>query len=74
MTVNEMAAREMAKSYENSDIATFSKTLRLPDKNEIISILKDNTLIILMDQYFLYNSFQFYLEYNCCNYKSMYHN
>ena len=41
MTVNEMAAREMAKSYENSDIATFSKTLRLPDKNEIISILKD---------------------------------
>lgn len=41
MTVNEMAAREMAKSYENSDIATFSKALRLPDKNEIISILKD---------------------------------
>ena len=41
MTVNEMAAREMAKSYENSDIATFSETLRLPDKNEIISILKD---------------------------------
>jgi serine O-acetyltransferase len=41
MTVNEMAAKEMAKSYENSEIATFSKSLRLPDKNEIISILKD---------------------------------
>ena len=41
MTVNEKAANEMVKSYENSKIITFSSSLKLPDKNEIISILKD---------------------------------
>lgn len=41
MTVNEKATLEMVKSYESSDITTFSSSLRLPDKNEIISILND---------------------------------
>ncbi|MBO5338661.1 MAG: serine acetyltransferase [Clostridia bacterium] len=41
MTVNEQAAKEMVKSYEGSEITTFSSSLKLPDKNEIISILKD---------------------------------
>lgn len=41
MTVNEQAAMEMVKSYESSEITTFSSSLKLPDKNEIISILKD---------------------------------
>ena len=41
MTVNEKAANEMVKSYEDSKIITFSSSLKLPDKNEIISILKD---------------------------------
>ncbi len=41
MTINEKTAQEMVKSYEGSEITTFSSSLRLPDKNEIISILKD---------------------------------
>lgn len=41
MTVNEKATLEMVKSYESSEITTFSASLRLPDKNEIISILND---------------------------------
>ncbi len=41
MTVNEQATMEMVKSYESSEITTFSSSLKLPDKNEIISILKD---------------------------------
>ena len=45
MTVNERASKEMAKSYESSEIATFSALLRLPDKNEIISIIQSQNLI-----------------------------
>ena len=41
MTINEKAAMEMVKSYEESSITTFSASLKLPDKNEIISILED---------------------------------
>jgi serine O-acetyltransferase len=41
MTVNEKATLEMVKSYESSNVTTFSSSLRLPDKNEIISILND---------------------------------
>ena len=41
MTVNEKATLEMVKSYSSSEITTFSASLRLPDKNEIISILND---------------------------------
>ncbi len=41
MTINEKAAIEMVKSYENSKVTTFSSSLKLPDKNEIISILED---------------------------------
>lgn len=41
MTINEKAAMDMVKSYENSSVTTFSSSLKLPDKNEIISILND---------------------------------
>lgn len=41
MTVNERATQEMVKSYESSEITTFSSSLKLPDKAEIISILND---------------------------------
>ena len=41
MTVNERATQEMVKSYENSEVTTFSSSLKLPDKAEIISILND---------------------------------
>ncbi|MBQ8546165.1 MAG: serine acetyltransferase [Clostridia bacterium] len=41
MTINEKAAMEMVKSYENSSVTAFSSSLKLPDKNEIISILED---------------------------------
>jgi serine O-acetyltransferase len=41
MTVNERAAAELVKSYKDSKIITFSSNLKLPDKNEIISILND---------------------------------
>ena len=41
MTINEKAAMEMVKSYEGSSVTAFSTSLKLPDKNEIISILED---------------------------------
>ena len=41
MTVNERATLEMVKSYESSEITTFSSSLKLPDKAEIISILDE---------------------------------
>ena len=41
MTLNEKTAQEMVESYENSGITTFSSSLKLPDKKEIISILGD---------------------------------
>ena len=41
MTINEKAAVELVKSYKDSKIITFSSNLKLPDKNEIISILND---------------------------------
>ena len=41
MTTNEKAAAELVKSYNDSKIITFASNLKLPDKNEIISILDD---------------------------------
>ena len=41
MTVNERATQAMVKSYEGSEITTFSSSLKLPDKAEIISILDE---------------------------------
>lgn len=41
MTVNEKAAAELVKSYNDSKIITFASNLKLPDKSEIISILND---------------------------------
>ncbi len=41
MTIIEKTAADMAKSYSEADIKLFCKELCLPDKNEIISILKD---------------------------------
>ncbi|MBE6663339.1 MAG: serine acetyltransferase [Ruminococcaceae bacterium] len=41
MTINEKAALEMVQQYEKASITTFSSSLKLPDKKEIISILND---------------------------------
>ena len=41
MTLNEKTALEMVESYEKSSVTTFSSSLKLPDKKEIISILGD---------------------------------
>ena len=41
MTVNERATGAMVKSYESSEITTFSSSIKLPDKAEIISILDE---------------------------------
>ncbi|MBR2025244.1 MAG: serine acetyltransferase, partial [Clostridia bacterium] len=37
----ESIAKEMAKSYKDSDITLFSSDLMLPDKNEVISVIED---------------------------------
>lgn len=37
----ESIAKEMAKSYKESDITLFSSDLMLPDKNEVISVIED---------------------------------
>ena len=37
----ENIAKEMAKSYKESDITLFSSNLMLPDKNEVISVIED---------------------------------
>jgi len=37
----EKIAKEMAKSYKESDITLFSSELELPDKNEVISVIED---------------------------------
>ncbi len=41
MTTNEKAAVDMVAQYEKSSVTTFSSSLKLPDKKEIISILND---------------------------------
>ncbi len=41
MTNFELIAKEMAKSYIESDITLFSSSLMLPDKNEVISVIDD---------------------------------
>ena len=41
MSSFENIAKEMAKSYIESDITLFSSSLMLPDKNEVISVIED---------------------------------
>lgn len=41
MSIFENIAKEMAKSYKESDITLFSSELELPDKNEVIAVIDD---------------------------------
>lgn len=41
MTIIEKSASEMARSYKNSDITTFSSSLALPDKNEVTAVIDE---------------------------------
>ena len=48
----ENIAKEMAKSYIESDITLFSSSLMLPDKNEVISVIEDIQHLLQVGSFF----------------------